>query len=106
MSRLASWRIVILSGALFVACAGVLFASSAPFAVPTVRNACGAPPPDVRPYSSAADVNRFLDECGEAGRHAYRDLQLADLAYPAVFGLFMASAWPSPSSTCFHNARR
>ncbi len=92
MSRLASWRVVIVSGVLLVAFAGVFFASSAPFAVPSVENTCGAPPLDVRPYSTADDVNRFLDECGDAGRNAYRDLQLADLAYPAVFGLFMASA--------------
>jgi hypothetical protein len=46
----------------------------------------------MRFFTSGADVERFLDECGPAGRDTYRNLQLADLLYPAIVGLFMASS--------------
>ena len=49
-------------------------------------------PPDVRFYTPGDEVTQFLTGCGEAGRDAYRDLQVADLFYPAVSGLFLASA--------------
>lgn len=92
MARLASWRILVVSGLVFIAFAGVFFASRAPFAIPTVEETCGAAPLDVRFYSTADQVNEFLADCGDDGRDAYRNLQLADLFYPAVSGLFMASA--------------
>ena len=92
MGRLASWRIVVGSGALLALSAGLFFASSAPFSIPRVEAVCGAAPPDVRPYTGAAEVHAFLDACGPAGRAAYRNLQLADLVYPLVVGVFMASA--------------
>jgi hypothetical protein len=92
MGRLASWRILAASGLLFAAFASVFFASSAPFAIPHVEEVCGAPPLDVRFSTSADDVNDFLADCGQQGREAYRNLQIADLFYPAVSGLFMASA--------------
>lgn len=90
--RLATWPAVIISGICFAVFATVFFATSAPFAIPHVEEACGAEPLDVRLYSSAEDVERFLDGCGEDGRAAYRNLQIADLAYPTVFGVFMTSA--------------
>lgn len=92
MARLASWRVWIVSAFLFGPFAGVFFGSSAPFAIPTVEAACGQAPPDVRFSSSAADVNGFLDSCGVVGREAYRSLQVADLFYPMVFAVFMASS--------------
>ncbi|WP_323099077.1 hypothetical protein [Intrasporangium sp. YIM S08009] len=91
MARLARWRLLLGSGAVFVAFAAVFFASSAPFAIPRVETTCGQAPPDVRFTSSAADIMRFLDACGPVGREAYRHLQVADLLYPAVFGFFMAT---------------
>ena len=91
-SRLASGRVWILSASVFAMLAGLFFASSAPFAIPQVVAACGQPPPDVRFTSSAADVTGFLDACGSAGRAAYRSMQLADLFYPMVFGLFLATS--------------
>ena len=75
-----------------IAFAGVFFASSAPFAIPVVQEACGEAPLDVRTFSTADEVTSFLDACGAGGREAYRNMQLADLVYPAVFGLFMASS--------------
>ncbi len=33
-----------------------------------------------------------MSSCGAAGRTAYRNLQVADLFYPAISGLFMASS--------------
>ena len=53
---------------------------------------CGAPPPDLRFFTSAAGVQAFLSGCGPAGRLGYQHLQQADLLYPAVFALFVASA--------------
>ena len=92
MARLASWRILVASGLLLTVFAGVFFASSASFAIPTVEEACGAAPLDVRFYSTSAQVNDFLADCGEEGRDVYRKMQIADFFYPAVFGLFLASA--------------
>lgn len=92
MHRLVSWRVWLASTAVFVVFAGIFFASSAPFAVSQVEVICGEAPLDVRFTSSAADVERFLDGCGPAGRDAYRNMQLADLFYPLVVGLFLASS--------------
>lgn len=92
LERLAAWRVWIASTVLFVPFAFVFFASSAPFAIPEVEAACGQAPPDMRFYSSGDDVVSFLDACGPAGRNAYQNMQLADLAYPAIVGLFLASS--------------
>ncbi len=92
MGHLASWRVWLASAALFTVFAGAFFGSSAPFAIPTVEAACGQAPPDVRFTSSAGEVDGFLQACGVAGREAYRAMQLADLVYPTVFALFIASS--------------
>ena len=92
MARLATWRAWVAAVTLFGLFAGVLFGSNAPFSVPRVEAACGQPPPDTRFTSSAADVNGFLQACGAVGRDAYRALQVADLVYPLVFGLFLATS--------------
>ena len=89
---LSSWRVWAASTAAFVAFAAVFFGTRAPFSIPTVESTCGQPPPDVRFTSSAADVNDFLVSCGAAGRSAYISMQLADLVYPAVFGVFLATS--------------
>jgi len=72
--------------------AWAFFTSSAPFAIRHVEAVCRQAPPDVRFTSSAADVLGFLTGCGAAGREAYRFLQVADLFYPTVFGMFMATS--------------
>ena len=92
VARLATWRVWTLSAAVYTAYAGAFFATTASFAIPHVRALCGQPPLDMRTTSSAADVNGFLEACGTAGREAYRALQLADLAYPLVFAVFLASS--------------
>ena len=92
LTRLNSWRLWIITAATFGLFAAVFFASPAPFAIPHVDTLCGQAPLDVRFTSSAADVDSFLESCGPAGRDAYRNMQIADLFYPAVFGLFMASS--------------
>ncbi len=89
---LASRRVWITSAALFVPFAFVFFASTAAFAIPEVEAACGQAPPDMRFYSSGDDVVSFLDACGPVGRNAYQNMQLADLVYPAIVGLFLASS--------------
>ncbi|MGO4597700.1 hypothetical protein [Terrabacter sp. 2RAF25] len=91
-ARLASWPVWLSHAIVFGVFARLLFASSAPFAIPHVETACGQRPPDVRVFTSAADVTGFLSACGAAGRDAYRFLQLADLLYPMVFGLFMTAS--------------
>lgn len=92
LDRLASWRVWIASAALFVPFALVFFASSAAFAIPEVEAACGQTPPDMRFYSSGDDVASFLEACGPAGRDAYQSMQLADLVYPTLVGVFLASS--------------
>lgn len=89
---LAGGRALLISGACFAVFAAIFFATSAPFAIPHVEEVCGAAPLDVRFHSTARDVKQFLDACGPDGRAAYRNLQIADLVYPTVFGLFMTSA--------------
>lgn len=92
MRHLATWRVWLASASVFTLFAGVFFGSSAPFAIPTVEAACGQAPPDVRFTSSPAEVGGFLQACGVAGREAYRAMQLADLVYPLVFAVFIASS--------------
>ncbi len=92
MIRLADRRVLIVTGMAFAILTWLLFATSASFSIRTVEATCGEPPPDVRFYSSAEDVYSFLDNCGQTGRGAYQNLQLVDLVYPALTGVFMASA--------------
>jgi hypothetical protein len=92
LRSIANWRTLTTSGLVFVLAAAALFASPAPFSLPTVAEACGQVAPDVRFYTSAEDLRGFLDGCGSEGRAAYRNLQLADLAYPSIAGLFPALA--------------
>ena len=92
LARLASWRVVVVATTAWVVFAVVLFASSAPFSIPHVEAACGQAPPDVRAYTGPTEVHDFLEACGPIGREAYRNLQLADLVYPLVVGLALASA--------------
>lgn len=92
MRQLGRRRIWIASAAVFLVFAGVFFASSAPFAIPEVEAACGQQPPDMRFFTSANDITNFLDACGPTGRDTYRNMQVADLVYPAVYGLFLASS--------------
>ncbi len=92
LGRLATWRVWLPLALGYAVFAGVFFASPAPFAIPVVEAVCGAPPLDVRSGASAADVHAFLAGCGPAGREAYQALQIADLVYPLVFALFLASS--------------
>jgi hypothetical protein len=92
MARMARGRVLLGSGAAYATFATVFFTTSLPFTIPRVEAVCRQAPPDVRFAPSATAVLRFLDACGVAGRESYRNLQLADLAYPAVFGLFLATA--------------
>ena len=89
---LATIPLAVVSGIVFAVFATVFFATTAPFSIPHVEALCGASPPDMRPYSTSQDVATFLSSCGADGRAAYRNLQLADLAYPAVVGVFTTSA--------------
>ena len=92
LEGLASWRVWIASAALFLPFAVVFFASSAPFSIPEVQAACGEVPLDMRFFTTGDGVMNFLDACGPNGRSAYQNLQIADLLYPAVVGLFLASS--------------
>ncbi len=92
MRSLATWRVWIPGAVFFVVFAAIFFASAASFSIPTVESLCGAAPLDVRLFSDAGDVQQFLDGCGGAGRDAYRNMQIADLFYPFVMGLYLASS--------------
>jgi hypothetical protein len=89
MSSLAVWGA---STVVYAAFAAVFFASDAAFAIPHVQKLCGQAPPDMRFTSAAAEVHGFLEACGPAGREAYRAMQVADLFYPFVFAVFLASS--------------
>lgn len=92
VARLASWKLWAASAALFVPFAWMFFASAAPFAIPEVEAACGQAPPDMRFFTTASGMTQFLDDCGPNGRDTYRNMQLADIFYPAIIGTFMASS--------------
>ena len=92
LTRLASWKIWIASALILVPLAWMFFASSASFAVPEVEAACGQAPPDMRLFTTADGVTQFLDGCGPDGRNAYRNMQLADIFYPTIVGVFLASS--------------
>lgn len=92
LTRLASWKLWIASAVIFVPFAWMFFASSAPLAVPEVEAACRQAPPDMRFFTTADGVTEFLDGCGSDGRDAYRNMQLADVFYPAIVGIFLASS--------------
>lgn len=92
VARLASWRVWSVSAVVYAVYAVAFFRSTATFAIPRVEALCGEPPLDVRFTSDAAEVNGFLGACGSAGRDAYHAMQLADLAYPLVFAVFLASS--------------
>ena len=92
MTHLARRRVLLISGAVTVALAVVLFASSGASSLAAVADRCGQPAPDVRFTTSPEAVESFLAGCGDAGRSAYRDLQVVDLVYPAAFGLVLAAA--------------
>ena len=92
VARLASWKVWVASVALFAPFAWMFFVSSAPFAIPEVEAACGQAPPDMRFFTTADGVTRFLDACGADGRNTYRNMQVADVFYPAIVGVFLASS--------------
>ncbi len=92
LERLASWRIWLVSAALFVPFAFVFFAGSAPFSIPEVEAACGQVPLDMRFFTGGDGVVEFLDACGPDGRRSYTNMQLADLIYPTLVGALLASS--------------
>jgi len=58
-----------------------------PGLVARVTDRCdGQSPLDVRGYWTAADARVLVQACGADGRAAYQQLQLLDLAYPALAG--------------------
>lgn len=91
LARLATWRAWTASAVVYAVYAVAFFRSTTPFAIPQVQALCGEPPLDMRVTSTAEEVNGFLTTCGSVGREAYRSLQLADLLYPLIFAVFLAS---------------
>jgi hypothetical protein len=63
-----------------------------PGLIASVTRTCGAPPFDVRGFWNADDARVLLASCGSAGRTAYIQLQLADLAYPAALAWLLLTA--------------
>lgn len=92
MTRLSPLPTWVASAVVYAGFAAVFFGSGAGFAIPTVQRICGQAPPDMRVTSTATEVYGFLSACGPAGREAYRALQVADLFYPLVFAVFLASS--------------
>jgi general stress protein CsbA len=77
-----------MSTLLFLPAAALMFGHF----VPRVTQACDLPPLDMRPWFSEAAVSEFAESCGSLGLHRYQDLQLMDIAYPAIAALFFVSA--------------
>ncbi len=92
MRRLSAGRVWVLAAVVYGVFAVAFFASGAAFAIPIVQRVCGQAPPDLRLTSTADEVHGFLATCGATGREAYTALQVADLFYPAVFAVFLASS--------------
>ena len=90
--RLADRRLLAALLVAWLPLAALLFATDGRFSIAAVTERCDTAPPDVRPYTSPAEVRDFVRACGDAGLAAYRDLQLVDLVYPATFGLLLATA--------------
>lgn len=88
LGAVGTWKVWTVAAVLFVIFAGLMFGA----AVPTVTAACGAAPPDVRFHTTHEQVDDFLAQCGPEGRQTYRNLQVLDLAYPAIVGLFLSSS--------------
>jgi hypothetical protein len=63
-----------------------------PGLVARVSRACGRSPFDVGGYWDAGDARRMLEACGDTGRAAYVQLEIADLAYPAALAALLLIA--------------
>ncbi len=95
LRRFADRRILVASGVLCLLLAGFMFGTSGRGSLAHVAEHCGQDAPDVRFTTSPEQLQQFLTACGDTGRDAYRDLQLVDLVYPALVGVFLASALAS-----------
>ena len=91
VAGLASRRLAVITGLMWVGTALVLFVWQGRYSLTAVEIACGTGAPDTRFAPVAAETRSFLMDCGEVGLAAYRDLQIIDLLYPAVVGVFLAS---------------
>jgi hypothetical protein len=87
--RLVRRPLFIVSGALWLGLATLLFAWPGRFSLAAVAEACGVPAPDVAFAPSVAQTTAFVRACGESGLAAYRDLQVVDLLYPAAGAVFL-----------------
>lgn len=88
VGTLARRRVLVASGLATAVLISALFGVF----IPAIEAACGAPPPDVRPYTGPAQLRAFLEGCGPSGRAAYVRLQVVDLVYPAVMASFTIGA--------------
>ena len=90
-SRLRARHLAV-TAAVYVPLAVLMFGTGAG-SLAAVRRACGGLPPfDVRSRWTLRDAQVMLAACGPAGRTAYAQQQLLDLAYPAALaGLLLVA---------------
>lgn len=81
---------LVLAAAVYAPLAVLMFGW--PGLVSAVSRSCGRPPFDVRGFWDAEDARNMVTACGGAGRTAYVQLQLADLAYPAALAWLLLTA--------------
>jgi len=89
VSRRVDRRLLAASALWWLGMYGLLFVCRGRFSLRAVDVACGGPAPDTRFAASPTQTEQFLIGCGTQGLSAYRDLQIADLFYPASTALML-----------------
>ena len=82
-------RLLAAAGTWWLGMYSLLFVWHSRFSLHAVSAACGGPAPDTRFAPSPRQTEQFLIGCGAQGLSAYRDLQIADLFYPASTALVL-----------------
>jgi hypothetical protein len=80
-------RLTVAFTAIYVIAAGLMFG----WFIPAVVAACGAPPLDSRFTWARDDAQALVAACGPAGVHAYSQMAVLDLFYPALFAVCLGS---------------
>lgn len=88
-SRRVDLRLLVAAALWWLGMYALLFVWHGRFSLRAVEVACGAPAPDTRFAASPTRTEQFLIGCGAQGLGAYRDLQIADLFYPASTALVL-----------------
>jgi len=89
VARRVDRRLLVAAAVWWLGMYSLLFGWRGRFSLRAVEVACGGPAPDTRFAASPTQTEQFLIGCGAQGLGAYRDLQIADLFYPASTSLVL-----------------